>query len=150
MHEVELPSFLLSRLVNQLGPSFPAFTRSLKAAEENKTIPLPVFFSIFDTLDSTVGLHWPILAKSLWQPTSHPLLLAYFSTAGFFGEALTKLFAETNVYLPIFKVSMKPAQNGLLLSGQPTYQMSERHWEIFDLLYMLTFFAILAFYKLTC
>lgn len=111
--------------------------------EEHQYITSDLIAPIFEELDQSIGLHWPILAKSIWTPINQPVASAYFSTSKTILDGLLNLLALENTFLPIFQSHFTNDNEGLCIRVVPIFPCSARINEVLDVLITLSFHAIL-------
>jgi AraC-like DNA-binding protein len=105
-------------------------------------VDVDLLFEIIDELDESIGLHWPIVATSLWKPISQPLFSAYFATSKDLISGFLPIMSENALYLPFMKPNIHPGTDGVYVSVLMEGVENIRHYEVFHIIITLTFHSI--------
>ncbi len=139
LEEVKLPAFVRDQLITQFRAHLRDFKQELPQEEH---FSLQQVLQMFSVLDSSVGMHWPLLATSLWKPRSQVLASAYFNTSQSMLSALANLMKGKTAFLPFVNVSYNLTPKGMDIRVRPRYDIGTRNWHIVHTLLILGMAAI--------
>lgn len=137
---VVIPGHLRNQFLEQFGKRLEGHLP--KNRDRFKEVTIGEVLNAFNVADEQIGKHWPLLATNLWQYGSHVLLSAYIETSGTIGSALQGMLSTSTMLYPVFSPTSELGPDGLIMRGRPTYDMSARHWEIFQIFSLLAQTAV--------
>lgn len=132
---VYMPGNLRNQFREQFGARL--YRHMLQDKDRFEDLSVSEVLHAFDVADEHIGRHWPLIATNLWRYGSHTLISAYCQTSGTILDALKGILSTSTALYPVFTTKANMTKDGMIVASRPTYELSARHWSIFQYLSVL-------------